>query len=65
MANQFLVEIHDFISRQIDACRQDRAEAQARGDANREAFKDGKIHEFERMRTFLSAHFDLSTQKYY
>lgn len=65
MANQFLVEIHDYISRQIESGVKDRTDAQSRQDAERTAFMDGKIDELEMIRRFLSDHFDLTTQKYY
>jgi hypothetical protein len=65
MANQFLVEIHDYISRQIEAVLKDSDEARVMADAKRLAFLDGKLFELRLMRSYLSEHFDLSTQKYY
>lgn len=65
MANQFLVEIHDHISREIEQGIVEHADAQTRGDADRAAFMDGKISELKTVRRFLSDHFDLNTQKYY
>ena len=65
MANQFLVEIHDYISRQIQAGVTERSAARSRQDVDRAAFLDGKIKELNMMRRFLSDHFDLTTQKYY
>jgi hypothetical protein len=65
VANQFLVEIHDYISRQIESGVKDRTDAQSRQDVERTAFMDGKIDELEMIRRFLSDHFDLTTQKYY
>lgn len=65
MANQFLVEIHDYISRQIEAGGRDRADAQSRQDEDRTAFMDGKISELKMIRRFLSDHFDLNTQTYF
>ncbi len=65
MANQFLVEIHNHISRQIEAGGKDLADARSRRDKDRTAFMDGKLGELKRMRRFLTEHFDLSTQKYY
>jgi uncharacterized protein YgfB (UPF0149 family) len=65
MANQFLVEIHDYISGRIEAGVKDRSEAQSIQDTDRAAFMDGKINELKMIRRFLSDHFDLSTQKYY
>lgn len=65
MANQFLVEIHDYISGRIEAGVKDLTHAQLSQDTDREAFMDGKINELKMIRRFLSDHFDLSTQKYY
>lgn len=65
MANQFLVEIHEHISRQIDEGVENHGEAQSREDGDRVAFMDGKISELKMIRRFLSDHFDLTTQRYY
>ncbi len=65
MANQFLVEIHAYISRRIEAGLEDRSDAQSRQDAQRVAFMDGCIDELKTVRRFLSDHFDLTTQRYY
>jgi hypothetical protein len=65
MANQFLVEIHDYISRQSDAGAEERKRARDRGDEKRLSFIDGKLSELKLIRNFLSDHFDLTTQKYY
>ena len=65
MANQFLVEIHDYISRQMEAGLKERGEARDRNDEKRMAFMDGHLSELRRIRTFLSEHFDLTTQMYY
>jgi hypothetical protein len=65
MANQFLVEIHDYITQQMEACLKYREEAWARGDEKRLAFIDGHLLELRLMREFLSERFNLTTQKYY
>ena len=65
MANQFLVEIHEYISLQIDAGIKNIADARSRRDQDRMVFMEGKIDELKIIRTFLSDHFNLSTQKYY
>lgn len=65
MANQFLVEIHDHISRRIETGVKELAEAQSKGDDARTVFMDGKINELKMIRLYLSDHFDLTTQKYY
>lgn len=65
MANQILIEIHEYISRQMDDSVKDIAEARSRGDQDRMVFVEGKIDELKTIRSFLSGHFDLSTHKYY
>jgi hypothetical protein len=65
MANAYLAEIHDYISRQIEVGLKYRGEAKNRGDEKRIAFLDGNLFELRLMREFLSEHFNLSTQKYY
>ena len=65
MANAFLVEIHDYISRQIEANLKYREEARDRRDEKRLAFIDGHLVELRLMRQFLSERFDLATQKYF
>ena len=65
MANQFLVEIHDHISRSIETSVKELADAQSRSDDPRTVFMEGKINELKMIRLYLSDHFDLTTQKYY
>lgn len=65
MANQFLVEIHDYISRQIELGLTDRQAALDRADVERLCFLDGRLDELRLLRAYLSEHFDLATQKYY
>ena len=65
MANQFLVEIHGYISRQIEADLKDKGVARDQGDDKRLAFIDGHLFELHLIREFLSERFDLTTQKYY
>ena len=65
MANQFLVEIHNHISLKIESDLKDRDNARGRGDENRLLFLEGRLSELKLMRTYLSNHFDLDTQKYY
>lgn len=65
MANQFLVEIHDYITQQMESCLKYREEARSRGDEKRLAFIDGHLLELRLMREFLSERFNLTTQKYY
>lgn len=65
MANQFLVEIHDYITRQMAADLEERGAARTRGDEKRLTFIEGHLFELRLIREFLSERFDLTTQKYY
>ena len=65
MPNQFLVEIHDYLDRQIDAAKNDRDDARSIGDQERLEFSNGKLDELEHLRDYVSRRFDLLTQKYY
>lgn len=62
---QELAEIHDYISRQIEIGLKERDKTLSRGDECHLYFIKGKISELRRIRTYLSDHFDLITQKYY
>ena len=65
MANQYLVEIHDFISTQMALGQEARREARARGDDRSVKFYEGRLDELKKLRVFVSDHFDLDTQVYY
>ena len=60
MSNQFLTQIHDHITRQIEATLGEKAQAQAKGDRERETFLKGKADEMLSAQNFLSHHFDLT-----
>lgn len=65
MANQFLIDIHDYLSRHIEAADVAMQEATALGDRERQQFNAGKIDELKALRAYCSEKFDLLTQKYY
>ncbi|MGD8847609.1 MAG: hypothetical protein PVI54_18960 [Desulfobacteraceae bacterium] len=65
MANQYLIEIHDYLSRQIEAAVEAMQEAATLGDLARQQFNTGKIDELKALRAYISESFDLLTQKYY
>jgi hypothetical protein len=65
MANQYLIEIHDYLSRQIEAAVEAMHEAATLGDLERQQFNTGKIYELKALRAYISESFDLLTQKYY
>ncbi len=65
MANQFLVEIHDFITGRLESARKACEEARSREDRGKLRFHEGRLDELGSLRAFLSEHFDLDTQNYY
>lgn len=65
MANQFLVEIHDYVSRQMAADLKESGAARGRGDEKHCTFIEGHLFELRLIREFLSERFDLTTQKYF
>lgn len=65
MANQFLVEIHDYLSRHIEAASGAMQEAVSLEDQERQQFNAGKIDELRALRAYISEKFDLLTQRYY
>lgn len=64
MANQFLVDIHQYIRGQIDQSREARQQAVLVKDERRVVFYDGKLDELMRLRDYLSEAFNLHTQQY-
>lgn len=65
MANQYLVQIHQYITEQIGESQKHQAAASVDQDAWETRFYDGKLAELRKIRAFLSEHFDLHTQHYY
>lgn len=65
MANQFLVQIHQFISDRQASSRQSVDQSRSRGDRGRESFHQGRLDELQKLRDFLGEQFDLDTQTYY
>ncbi|MBI5551916.1 MAG: hypothetical protein HY911_10440 [Desulfobacterales bacterium] len=65
MANQYLIEIHAYISQRIDEDRRLMAAALVSGDSGRTALLKGKLDQWIEIRTFLSSYVDLLTMKYY
>lgn len=65
MANQYLIEIHNYINTKIADAQEARKGTAKNGDPARLSYLDGQIDELEALRGFLKAHFDLPTQSYY
>ena len=65
MANQYLIEIHNYINTKIaDAQVAKKATAQ-REDSAQISYLNGQLDELDALRRFLKDHFDLPTQSYY
>jgi anti-sigma factor RsiW len=65
VANQILVQIHDYVSRQMEADRQRLSGALLSEDDAGVARLAGKVEQWQEIRDFLHRHFDLITVKYY
>ena len=65
MANQYLIQIHDYISAKIGDAQEAKKIAAQNNDRARISYLDGQIDELGALRGFLRANFDLPTQSYY
>ena len=65
MANEYLIEIHNFISEQIDVAKSQQAEAQENNDRASQRFYEGQLSEWVWIRAYLAEKVDLKTQKYF
>jgi hypothetical protein len=62
MPNEFLTEIHEYITQAITAAKSRQSSAVDRND---QVFYAGQIEELQALRQYLTDHFDLSTHRYY
>lgn len=65
MANEYLIEIHNFISKQIDIAKNRQSGAKKAKDKASQRFYDGQLAEWQEMRAYLAEKVDLKTQKYF
>ena len=65
MANQYSVEIHDYISDKIAAATHRQKQAEAADDSAASQFYAGQLYELEKIREYMAKNIDLKTQKYY
>jgi len=65
MANQFLVEIHDFLSTKLAAIMRQEKEAIAINDHDAQDYCQGQLYELKALRIYLNQNFNLDTHKYY
>jgi hypothetical protein len=65
MANQYSVEIHQYISDKIAAATRRQKKAEAASDTAARQFYAGQLYELEKIREYMARNIDLKTQKYY
>ena len=65
MANQYLIEVHKFITLKIKTAQSEKNRAAEKGDDAQTNFYTGQIEELMLLREFLKTNFDLTTQRYY
>ena len=67
MSNQFLKEIHNFVTKKIaDAtAAMDETEADNGGNDHQKSFYEGKLSEFRSLRAFMDEKYNLTTQSYH
>lgn len=65
MANQYLIEIHDYITSKINDAQKAKKSAVQKEDRARINNLDGQLDELGALRRFLKEHYDLPTQSYY
>ncbi len=65
MANQYSVEIHQYISDKIAAATRQQRKAEDTDDSAVRRFHAGQLYELKKIREYMAQHIDLKTQKYY
>ncbi len=65
MPNDYLIDCHKYITRELSRAETMRRQAETRGDTRQAAFHTGQIEELSNLRKYMSAHFDLTTQHYF
>ena len=65
MANEYLIDIHNYISESLASAENNKKEADANSDMELIRFYEGQIKEWMQMRSYLASKVDLKTQKYF
>jgi len=65
MANQYSVEIHQYISAKIAAANTQIKKPEIAHDPVIRRFYEGQLYELDKIRQYLAQNIDLKTQKYY
>ena len=65
MANQYSVEIHQYISAKIADATEHLKKAEVADTPATCRFYEGQLYELDKLRQYMAQHIDLKTQKYY
>ncbi len=65
MANEYLIEIHNYISEKIARAQSLKNKANANHEMESKRFYEGQLDEWHRLRAYLAERVDLKTQKYF
>lgn len=65
MANEYLVNIHNFLSEKIKESEAAVRSAVDKGDMAAQQYYNGKLYELTQIRDHMSENFNLVTQVYY
>ena len=65
MANQYSVEIHQYISDKIATAIRQVKKAEVANDSTTRRFYEGQLYELDKIREYMAHHIDLKTQRYY
>lgn len=65
MANEYLIEIHNYISKKIASAQSRKNEANADNKLELQRFYEGQLNEWHHLRKYLAETVDLKTQKYF
>ena len=65
MANEYLIEIHNYISEKIDHAQNRKDDAIANNKLESQRFYEGQLKEWRHLRKYLAEKVDLKTQKYF
>ena len=65
MANEYLIEIHNYISEKIAHAQSRKDEANANNELKSRRFYEGQLKEWYYLREYLAETVDLKTQKYF
>lgn len=65
MAHEYSVQIHDWLTRQIETVAEELKNYEAKGDGLKQNYFKGRYDELLGLRRYLTERIDLDTQKYY